>query len=60
MDSIWNCAFGLDINCQNEFENLFLQNGIRHFQNLAEYKLLHLVNRNYFLIEFFFILPRLH
>ncbi len=44
MDSIWNCAFGLDVNCQNENENLFLKNVLRHFHNVAEFKLLHLIN----------------
>ena len=45
MDTIWNTAFGIDIDCQNESENMFLEKGINHFRELAEYKLLYLLNR---------------
>ena len=45
MDVIWNSAFGIDIDCQNDAENLFLEKGVEHFQNLAEFKFLHLINR---------------
>ena len=45
MDVIWNSAFGIDIDCQNEFENLFLERGVKHFKDLAEFKFLHLINR---------------
>ena len=37
MDSIWNCAFGLDIDLQNDPDNLFLKNSCEHIQNTAEF-----------------------
>ena len=33
MDTIWNCAFGIDINCQeNPNENIFFTKAISVFQ----------------------------
>ena len=33
MDTIWNCAFGLDIDCQKEAnsKNIFLSQAVKHF-----------------------------
>ena len=31
MDTIWNCAFGLDIDLQNDIDNLYLYHSDRVF-----------------------------
>lgn len=36
MDSIWNCAFGLDIDLQKDPDNLFLKNSCQHIQSTTE------------------------
>ena len=45
MDTIWSSAFGFDINCQTERENLFLENGVRHFRHIADLRFLFLISR---------------
>lgn len=37
MDTIFNCAFGIDIDPQKNPNNLFLTEGIRFFTERAEY-----------------------
>jgi hypothetical protein len=36
MDTIWNCAFGLDIDIQNNRENEYFKNCEAIFQNNAD------------------------
>ena len=45
MDTIWNSAFGIDIDCQNENDNIYLTKGIRHFRDLADLSYHFLINR---------------
>jgi len=45
MDAIWSSAFGFDINCQTEKENLFLEKGVKHFKHIADLRFLFLISR---------------
>ena len=45
MDSIFNAAFGIDIDCQNNIENLFLEKGLSHFRSIAQLESFHLMTR---------------
>lgn len=35
MDVVWNCAFGVDIDCQNHPENLFFRKAVQMFDDLS-------------------------
>jgi hypothetical protein len=39
MDTIWNCAFGLDIDLQNNPDNQYLQKSEKVFTNAAQFTL---------------------
>ena len=35
MDVVWNCAFGVDIDCQKDTENKFFRKGVQMFEDLS-------------------------
>lgn len=39
MDSIWNCAFGLDIDLQNNPNNEYFNKCEQVFRNMAEFNI---------------------
>ena len=39
MDNIWNCAFGIDINCQGDDENMYYKNANQFFEVANSYSL---------------------
>lgn len=40
MDTIWNCAVGMDIDCQNNPDNVYLSKALLVFKDLEDFKLL--------------------
>lgn len=36
MDSVWNCAFGIDIECQKNHDNIFFVKAVEFFKNTAK------------------------
>ena len=44
MDTIWNCAFGLDINLQNDHDNLYLYHSIEYFSELVNPSVFHVIS----------------
>lgn len=46
MDTIWNCAFGLDIDLQNDPENPYLINSNSHFKAFENFSLFTFISCN--------------
>jgi len=39
MDNIWNCAFGIDINCQGDDQNMYFKKANEFFEVANSYSL---------------------
>lgn len=46
MDTIWNCAFGLDIDLQNNPNNEYLKNSEKTFSNATQPPFISVLSRN--------------
>ena len=43
MDSIWNCAFGLDVDVQNNPNNIYYTKSEEHFASLVNFPFLYYI-----------------
>lgn len=50
MDSIWNCAFGLDCDMQNDTNNLFMEKSFEHMKDTVKFSILRLLSCKYNLV----------
>lgn len=53
MDTIWNCATGMDIDCQNNPDNLYMSKALLVFKDLEELKFAFRVTSKLFKIHNF-------
>ena len=44
MDSIWNCAFGLDNDMQNDPNNLFMEKSVEMVKDTSKFPILRLLS----------------
>lgn len=51
MDTIWNCATGMDIDCQNNPDNLYMSKALLVFKDLEELKFAFRVTSKLFKIQ---------
>ena len=46
MDTIWNCAFGLDLDLQNNPDNEYLKHCYAHLDSFENVSVIGLISRN--------------